>query len=746
MSGDTRFDPLELPTAGDQARSDRTGISTLTARPLLEKQAAPTPGTAERPWRVALVGAGYIAETHASVLSRSKNVEITAVVDVDRARAAAFAERWKISTILEAGQAAAALPGMADVAHILVPPQFHMLMAAPLLSAGMHVFIEKPMAQSPVECDGITAAARAGGSRFRVNHNFIYHPAHRQALASVRQGKLGRLQHVAMMFSMPLHQLTARQFGHWMFDCPRNLLLEQAIHPLSQVDDLIGPAVAHQCLPMPSENIAGCELIRTFLIAVRSKSATGQLLFAVGESYPVWRAQLIFDDGSISVDYISNRVLIDEAKRWLPAFGNLHNGFNTSRSGLKQDFQNIMNYLLSTFKLRSRSDDFYVSMTQSINRFYESLTRPDDDTESVRGTRLVSLCAALAESTGAVPVTTKTPRQHSPGTQHGCDVMIVGGTGFIGQHLVSALLKEGKRVAVMARDLRRLPPVFSDPRVVLIQGDATKYHDVIGAINGVDVVVNLAHGGGSNATDTYRNLVGSARAVGEACVVAGTKRLVFVSSIASLYLGDPNTIINDFTEPDIHSKRRAAYSEAKAEAERLLLSMQRERSLRVCILRPGVVVGEGGLPFHSGLGFFNSERHCMGWNDGKNSLPFVLVTDVAAAIVAALYAPGVDGRCYNLVGNVDCTAREYIKELARVLKRPLRFHPQSVYRLFVFDIAKHAVKLATGRRDPPPSLRDLRSRGLVAKFDCSGAGRDLGWRPVSDRAQFVRAGIEVYGS
>lgn len=744
MSGDTRFDSIKLPGPADEVGSALTAISPVTAQSLTGDRS--TPLLARPPWRVALVGTGYIAETHAAVLSRSKDVQITAVVDVDRGRATSFQERWKVPAIVEEGQAVAALPELADIAHILVPPQFHMSVAAPLLSTGMHVFIEKPMAQSPAECEAITAAARAGGSRFRVNHNFIYHPAHRQAVAWIREGKLGRLRHVVMMFSMPLHQLTARQFGHWMFDCPRNLLLEQAIHPLSQIDDLIGPAIAQQCLPMPSEKIGGCELMRTFLVALRSKDATAQLLFSVGESYPVWRAQLVCDDGAISIDYVSNRILVDEARRWLPPFGHFHNGFQASQSGLIQDVRNISNYFLSTFKLRPRSDDFYVSMTDSIKSFYESLKKRDDDVETDRGTRLVYLCAALAESTATVPATTTAPRQDSPGTPRACDVAIIGGTGFIGQHLVSALLKEGKRVSVMARNLRRLPPVYSDPGVVLIQGDATKYDDVCGAIEGVDAVVNLAHGGGSNATDTYRNLLGSARAVAEACLVAGTRRHVFVSSIAALYVGNPHTIINDSTEVDPHAKRRAAYSAAKAEAERLLLSMQRERSLRVCILRPGVVVGEGGLPFHSGLGFFNSERHCMGWNEGNNPLPFVLVTDVVAAIVASLYAPAVDGRSYNLVGDVNLTAREYVNELARVLKRPLRFHPQSVYKLLVFDIAKYAVKLAIGRRDPPPSLRDLRSRGLVAKFDCSGAGRDLGWRPVSDRAEFVRTGIEVYGS
>src|SRR5205085_2701873 len=84
--------------------------------------------------------------------------------------------------------------------------------------------------------------------------------------------------------------------------------------------------------------------------------------------------------------------------------------------------------------------------------------------------------------------------------------------------------------------------------------------------------------------------------------------------------------------PDPRSADRDAYSRGKAEAERLLLRMYREHGLPVCILRPGVVTGEGGLPFHSGAGNFINERHSIGWNKGQNPLPFVLASDVADAI------------------------------------------------------------------------------------------------------------------
>jgi nucleoside-diphosphate-sugar epimerase len=174
--------------------------------------------------------------------------------------------------------------------------------------------------------------------------------------------------------------------------------------------------------------------------------------------------------------------------------------------------------------------------------------------------------------------------------------------------------------------------------------------------------------------------------------------------------------------------------------------MHAEQKLPVVILRPGVVVGDGTSPFHSGLGFFNTEQHCIGWNNGKNPLPFVLVEDVASAIRGAIVAENIEGRCYNLVGDVRPTARAYVEDLARTLRRPLRFHPQSPTFLWLEDMGKWLVKRATGRAVPMPSRRDFLSRGMAASFDCSDAKRDLGWQPAADAERFHRAAIQVHAA
>ncbi|MDQ2804731.1 MAG: oxidoreductase, partial [Pseudomonadota bacterium] len=166
--------------------------------------------------------------------------------------------------------------------------------------------------------------------------------------------------------------------------------------------------------------------------------------------------------------------------------------------------------------------------------------------------------------------------------------------------------------------------------------------------------------------------------------------------------------------------------------------------LPVVILRPGLVVGDGGPAMHGGLGFFNNDQHCIGWNAGRNPLPFVLVEDVAAAILSAIRAEGLEGRAYNLVGDILPSAREYVAAIAAATERPLRFHPQDPTRLWAAELGKWTIKRLGGRRAPIPARRDIVSRGLRAAFDCGDAKRDLGWQPVADPAIFHARAIAVH--
>jgi predicted dehydrogenase/nucleoside-diphosphate-sugar epimerase len=695
--------------------------------------------------RIALVGAGYIAQIHAESL-RALGRPIAAVVDPNQDAARRLADAFGAAAVHASAEAAIAAGGI-EAAHVLTPPNLHHATSLPFLEAGIPVLVEKPLAVSGGECAALNAASEASGAALGVGQNFVFHPAFARLRRMLAAGRYGRANFVDCVYNVPLAQLQVRQFGHWMFHEPGNILLEQAVHPLSQICAIAGPVRELRAIADPSIEIApGLPFFPATTITLSCAAMPAQLRYAVGQSYPFWRISVVCDDGVIVADILANRVFAHGRTRYLETADNALAGTASAAALAWAGWRNLGRYGLSMLRIGGRSDPFFLSMKGSIAAFHAALDGgPRFETDGRFGAMLVEACEAIREQAFG-PATAPPPAPALATGPAEADVAVLGGTGFIGAETVRRLVAAGHRVSVMARSVRNLPPIFADPAVILHRGDIRDAASVERAIGGAKIVVNLAHGGGGADFEAVRKaMVGGAETVARACRKLGVTRLVHVGSIASLYLGPDAGVVTDNAPSDPQAEERADYTRAKAIADDMLLGLHVSEKLPVVILRPGLVVGAGSAPLHAGLGFFNNDQHVIGWNAGRNPLPFVLVGDVAEAILLACRAPAsVEGRCYNLVGDVRPTARDYIADLAKAMGRPLRFHPQSATGLWIEDLGKWLIKRAGGRRVPLPSKRDLVSRGLGARFDCSEAKRDLGWSPVADPAEFRAQAILVH--
>jgi myo-inositol 2-dehydrogenase/D-chiro-inositol 1-dehydrogenase len=108
--------------------------------------------------RVAVIGAGWIAADHVGVLTKLEDVELIAVCDLDRERAAQLApegatvyERWE--DVLEREHP--------DALWVCTPPLVHREPTLAALERGMHVYLEKPVARTPEDAAAIVDAAAA---------------------------------------------------------------------------------------------------------------------------------------------------------------------------------------------------------------------------------------------------------------------------------------------------------------------------------------------------------------------------------------------------------------------------------------------------------------------------------------------------------------------------------------------------------------------------------------------------------
>lgn len=692
---------------------------------------------------VCLVGAGYISDIHAEALTKISGVRVGAIVDPNQTAADALAARWKVGHVFATPQQAIE-SGHASRAHILAPPHLHRQLAEIFIAAKIPVLIEKPVCVSREECDSLLALAGQTGAPVGVNQNFVFHPAVLRLQDLLKCRRFGRLQYLHCLYNAPLRQLAAGQFGHWMFQQPGNILLEQAVHPLSVIAALAGDIQEFSASSRnPVEIAPDMPFYDSSLFNMRCAHAPAQLSFAVGKDFPFWQVTAVCDDGVIIADLLRNHVYSHARTRWLDPADHAASGLRTAAGLACQSARGLVNYALTSAGFRPRSDAFYQSMENSIRAFHASVDEGKAaPCDAGFGARLVQVCEETATRLFA-KARPKTPALQA--TAAGCDVAVLGGTGFIGRYVIEQLVRSGKRVAVMARGVNNLPEIYTRPEVTLVRGDVRNPDDVQRGIGDAPIVINLAHGGGGGDWPAVQAaLVGSARMVAEACLARGVKRLLHIGSIAGLYLGDPAAVITGAAPPDPQAEERADYARAKAEADHMLLRLHREKHLPVTILRPGVVVGAGSSPFHSGLGTFNNTQHCLGWNDGQNGLPFVLAEDVASAIAAACSAPGIEGKSYNLVGGVHMSARAYLRALGAALQRPLHYHGQSTRKLQAVEIAKWLVKRAAGREAHLPSYRDILSRGMRAKFDCSDARRDLNWRPVDDLQRFTERAITCF--
>ncbi len=185
------------------------------------------------------------------------------------------------------------------------------------------------------------------------------------------------------------------------------------------------------------------------------------------------------------------------------------------------------------------------------------------------------------------------------------------------------------------------------------------------------------------------------------------------------------------------------YARAKAASEEILMRMHREQGLPVVIVRPGVVIGRGGSPFHWGVGMWWNDSVCQMWGTGKNKLALVLVEDVARGLIAAMEKPGIEGRSFNLVGEPCLSAEEYLDELDRAGGIKIQRQATPILRFYLGDMVKWVVKVAVGHKERRfPSYRDWEGRTQGAVFDCTAARTTLGWEPVRSRDELVRRGIK----
>ena len=688
---------------------------------------------------VGFIGTGNIANVHAEAIKTTAGLQLLAVYDPNEDAMKRFATKHSAKTAtLEQLLADPAIHAI----HILTPPDSHAAIAAQCSGSGKSLFVEKPIGTTQSDIGLLKQLHLKELQHVGVNQNMCFHPAMVALMKQIESKKFGKIRQVEVMFRPVLRQLSANQFSHWMFRSPLNLLLEQAVHPVSQILALLGKptsvrAVAAERTQINSQN----SIVTNFVAAMTFDQISASFNFGVGALYPTWKISVYCDDATIEADMVANTCYAEKRTAFMEPLDQAISITGASKDRAKAVLKNLVDYGLATAGVRERSDSFYLGIKNSIGHFYGALAGNHKlITDLNFGIDAVEVCHAMNEQFGDNGSTVSTAQSITYSAPSKGTVCLLGASGFIGRYTTELLVQSGYRVRAVARTIQNLPDIFAHPNVELVKGDVRSEADLLRVFTGMSNVVNLAHGGGgSNYDEIKKALVDSAVLVAEVAAKAGIKRVLHTGSIAGLYLGDPNESIVGSTSPDPQPEVRGDYARAKALADIEFAKACKGSNIEYVILRPGVVVGKGTHPLHAGLGFFNNEGHLVGWSAGEHNIPFVLVEDVASAIIACIESPNANGKTYNLTGDVKFSVRDYLDQLNLSTQRQIQFHPKHPRRLWTEDVFKNIIKRLGGKKAPFPNIRDFRSRAMFAQLDCTDIKQDTGWKPMANKEQFIKS-------
>jgi UDP-glucose 4-epimerase len=296
--------------------------------------------------------------------------------------------------------------------------------------------------------------------------------------------------------------------------------------------------------------------------------------------------------------------------------------------------------------------------------------------------------------------------------------LVLGGSGFIGSHLVDRLLADGHTVRVLDRRPERYrAPV---PGVDYYYADAGNREIAAAALAGMDIVFHLIcdtiplTSNDDPVHDITANLAGTVQLL-QSCVAARIKKFVFVSSGGTVY-GRPHHLPvseENATEPE------CSYGIVKLAIEKYLRVFQRLRGLEYVVLRPSNPYGPRQDPFGSQgavavfLGGAARGEAVTIWGDGTVVRDYLFVEDLVEGIPRAALAESPT-RIFNLGSGKGISLNDLVWTIERVINGKV-----------------HVVHNAPRAFDVPSIYLDIQR-----------ATRELAWRPQTTLEEGIRRSWE----
>ena len=670
-----------------------------------------------------ILGAGYVSAYHVRAVQSLSFAEVVAIADLDQIKAQELAAKFGVRRVCRTLEELAA--EKPDVVHILTPPSCHADLAIQAMEMGADVFVEKPMAETPEDCERMLEAARRTGRVLSVDHSARMDPVVLEALEVVRSGGIGEVLSVTFLRSsnyMPFAggELPAHYSkGSYPFQ-------DLGVHGLYTIEAFLGPA-------------------KNLDVKYRSTKRSVNLLF------DEWYAHVDCERGSAqmyiswNVNPMQNEFVVHGTRGVLHIDAYLQTLVRRKVYPVPKPIQRVIggisaslylivkvpwNAMLFVTKKLMPSPGIHVSVV----KFYEALQRGEaPPVPAEEGAHVIELLAPIClEADRARDAFFEA---HKPQKQ--ARVLLTGAQGFLGRAVLKRLLERGETVRVLVR--RQSPELEANPKIDVVYGDLGDPSAVDMAVAGVDVVYHVgAAMGGGPMEFTGGTIVGT-RNVIDSSLRHKVKRVVYVSSMSVLdYAGHRAGVsITEESPCEPRPAERGLYTQTKLEAERMVLAAVGENGLPAAILRLGQIFGPGAEQVPP-MGAIKLAGRWVVVGSGKLPLGLVYIDDVVDGLILAEEKPEVVGQVIQLVDPTVITQNEYVAiaqrsspDIVKSVRTPRWFMLTAAFGVEILGLLlKRAVPLTRYR---------VRSLSPLFPCDTLRARTLLGWSPRVG----VQKGLEI---
>ena len=319
-------------------------------------------------------------------------------------------------------------------------------------------------------------------------------------------------------------------------------------------------------------------------------------------------------------------------------------------------------------------------------------------------------------------------------------ILVTGGLGFLGQHLVACLLRSGKKVRIFARTSTVENVITQRSEGEIIWGDIRDQKAVEKAIKGVDKVVHLVSNfrkGGSDKEEAYAINVEGTKNVLNACRKFGVKRLVHCSTIGvhGNVQKIPSNEESSFNPGDL-------YQETKLVAEKLVWEFYKKTKLPISVVRPISIFGPGDFRMLKLFRMIKNGRFVI-VGDGKPLFQPAYIDDVVQGFMLCLEKKEAIGEVFIVGGEEYLPLNELFKFIAHELNVSC---PRMRVPLFpVLCLADLCEKIcAPFGLEPPLHRRRVSFFQNNRAFSIEKAKRVLGFKPNFSLQSGIRETIKWY--